>query len=286
MGEKTRIVIAGMGKLGTYLADKIRFDERVSNELELVGVWNRTPGKIGEEIPHALRLKSLDDVASVEPDLFVEVAAPSVTVDHGERILGMCNYLIGTPTALVDDGLRDRMFTQAEEGEHALIIPYGALLGVQVIESIVGPFGCGINNGSITMRKDYSSIRIGDYAASIGFELPPKPDEGEDVVIYEGPLRKLAQLFPNNVNTMVTFSLVSKLGLDMIVKLVGATGLGAHQISWETTGPMSGGDQFGFGTRRHNPAIPGAVTGNRTYESFLESTYKAAQVQGNGVLYK
>lgn len=87
--------------------------------------------------------------------------------------------------------------------------------------------------------------------------------------MYEGPVRALCPMAPNNVNTMACCALAAHtLGFDGVVgRLVADMRLDAHIVDIAVDG--EGG--FSVRTTRHNPAAVGAVTGNATYTSFLSS---------------
>nr|XP_025045290.1 putative L-aspartate dehydrogenase [Pelodiscus sinensis] len=96
-------------------------------------------------------------------------------------------------------------------------------------------------------------------------------------VLYEGPVRALCPLAPNNVNTMAAACVAApSLGFDGVRGcLVADPGLPDwHVVEVEVTGRPSGerGDQaFTVTSTRRNPAAPGAVTGAATFPSFWGS---------------
>ncbi len=97
-------------------------------------------------------------------------------------------------------------------------------------------------------------------------------------MVFEGSVRELCPLAPNNVNTMACAALAAhNLGFDKVkARLVADTRLAAHVIEIDIVGPKSAvsdseEDTFRVHTVRYNPAKPGAVTGNATYASFLSS---------------
>ena len=104
--------------------------------------------------------------------------------------------------------------------------------------------------------------------------------EGE-TVLYEGPVRDLCPLAPNNVNTMACAALAGHtLGLrGTQARLVCDPALSAHVIDIEVTGPDNAAGSFKVSTTRFNPCAPGAVTGSATYVSFVSSMLDAAEVK-------
>ncbi|KAM4013191.1 aspartate dehydrogenase domain-containing protein isoform 3-T3 [Anomaloglossus baeobatrachus] len=95
-------------------------------------------------------------------------------------------------------------------------------------------------------------------------------------VLYEGPIRQLCPMAPNNVNTMAAASLAAHtLGFDKVIGvLVADPSLPDwHLVDIEVTGRKNEttGEVFTVKTSRRNPASAGAVTGAATFESFWSS---------------
>jgi aspartate dehydrogenase len=67
------------------------------------------------------------------------------------------------------------------------------------------------------MRKHPTSFKLTGYIAELNAQV-----KDEAVVLYDGPVRPLCSLAPNNVNTMAAASVAAKnLGLDQVIgKLV------------------------------------------------------------------
>jgi hypothetical protein len=105
-----------------------------------------------------------------------------------------------------------------------------------------------------------------------------------ETILYDGPVRGLAILAPNNVNTMAAAAIAARnLGFDGVrAVLISDPSLTAHIVEIEVEGkPFPDGQKFSCKTVRYNPAAPGAVTGNATYASFFASLkIAAASCQG------
>ena len=131
----------------------------------------------------------------------------------------------------------------------------------------------------VTMRKHPSSFKLTDETlAALNRQAETRPDA--ETVLYEGPVRALCPMAPNNVNTMACCALAAHtLGFDGVqARLVADPRLDAHIVEIDVQG--AGG--FSVNTTRHNPAAPGAVTGNATYNSFLSSML-ACHGRGRGL---
>jgi len=267
-----RIGIVGYGKLGQHLVRTINQTEGV----ELAFVWNRDPLGAGSEIPKEKVLAQLEDFAPFEPDLVVEVAHPVITWEHGTRFLSHCDYLAGSPTAFARDGVEEEMRRLADnDGGRGLYIPRGALPGLNEVLRMVDKGKLGA--AEICMQKHPSSLKYGR-------ELhPPLSETIEERTIYDGPLRELCALAPNNVNTMAVLALASQLGFDAVrARLVADPSLEHHITSVRLLGHDDGGPQYSLDLIRKAPAGAGAVTSTATLTTFVTSMM-GAHSRGAGV---
>ncbi|CAC5394334.1 nadX [Mytilus coruscus] len=123
----------------------------------------------------------------------------------------------------------------------------------------------------VTMTKHPSSFKLeGDLKKKIE-EVSEEP-----LVLYDGPVRNLCPLAPNNVNTMAAAALAAhNLGFDKVQGSIIADPKleNWHIVEVETWGPGSIENKTAFHVKtvRKNPANVGAVTGSATYASFFSS---------------
>ncbi|KAK6048022.1 hypothetical protein COOONC_14473 [Cooperia oncophora] len=121
---------------------------------------------------------------------------------------------------------------------------------------------------TITMTKHPSSFKLESPLKELNETA--KLNKEKATVLYEGPVRGLCPLAPNNVNTMAGGAIAAhNLGFDGVTaRLVSDPKMTDwHVVEVEAIGP----DGFSVTTTRKNPAKPGAVTGQLTYYSFLAS---------------
>ena len=250
-----RIGIVGLGFIGASL---FRFiEERKADGLRVAFVFNRSRDKL-DGIPGDLILERLDDAASRDADMIVECAHPDISIDHGAHFLRRSDYMPLSVTALADDGVRERLLSVARENGHHLLLPRGALVGMDSLFSWRHMW----RDVSITFRKHPRNLdlsRTGKKAADIDTEL----------VLYDGPVRGIAQQYPRNVNTMVTCALAT-VGLDRCrARLVADPALDhavAEVEAW-------GNDGSYLSTVKRQPAI--GVSGTEMFQSTLRSVLKA-----------
>ncbi len=104
-------------------------------------------------------------------------------------------------TALADDPLRERLVAQASRSGTRLLIPHGALIGIDNLVEWRHMW----EKVEVTFMKNPSNI---DFSES-GYDKTIVAD----TVVYEGPARGIARLYPRNVNTMICSALATT-GLD------------------------------------------------------------------------
>lgn len=249
-----RIGIVGFGFIGASLFREIVTEPR---GLEVAFVHNRSRAKAAE-VPQVLLLDELSDFASRKPDLIVECAHPDITVSHGEAFLRYSDYMPLSVTALADDNLRKRLITVARESGHRLLLPRGALVGMDSLFSWRHMW----REVTITFRKHPRNLdlaRTGRNPASITTET----------VLYDGPVRGIAADYPRNVNTMVTCALATT-GLDQCRARLIANPMLDHAVAEVEA---FGTDGSYLQTVKRQPAI--GVSGTEMFQSTLRSVMKA-----------
>jgi len=272
MAGRRRIGVIGYGNLGQYLAKEIIEHP----DTELAFVWNRTVDKIKDHLPEFV-LEDLDDLHSRTPDLIIEVAHPMIIEKYGEMFLEAADLMVGSPTALAKQELEVRLRNKADSGTHGLYIPAGAFWGGEDIQKMSSRGT--LKALRVTMKKHPSAFKLEGYLAEKNMAV-----QNEAVVLYDGPVRGLCPLAPNNVNTMAAAALAApNLGFDGVRGcLVSDPSLDCHIVEIDVDGPGLPPSQFSVKTVRRNPASSGVVTGSATYGSFWSSVL-GARGRGSGV---
>jgi predicted dinucleotide-utilizing enzyme len=249
-----RIGIVGFGFIGASLFREIASGE---DGLRIAFVHNRSPGKL-DGVPADLVLDDLSDFAARKPDLIVECAHPDITVRHGVDFLKTTDYMPLSVTALADDVLRDRLMATARANGHRLLLPRGALVGMDSLFSWRHMW----REVTITFRKHPRNLdlaRTGRNADSIT----------DKMILYDGPVRGIAADYPRNVNTMVTCALAT-IGLDKCrARLIADPELDHAVAEVEA----HGNDGSYLSTVKRQPAI--GVSGTEMFQSTLRSVRKA-----------
>ena len=190
-----KIGIIGFGFIGAELYRYLLSEEAKRLGLAPAFVFARRSETLAGVDP-AHRMESLDGDLLGEPSLIVEAAHPDITRAHGTRFLGQASYMPLSVSALADDDLLAALTEAATTNDTRLLLPTGALVGGHSLAATRERW----QEVSITFRKHPSNI---DFSA---LDIDPATIDRETVV-FEGPVRQIAKLFPRNVNTMMTCAL-------------------------------------------------------------------------------
>ena len=277
--SKTRVGLIGYGNLGQYLAKAIYEDESIKKLFDLVFVYNRTVSKLSELPSDVYKLDDLNRFSETpDVDLIVEVSHPDIIQKYGPQFLSRANLFVGSPTALADEKCYNDLIQAATDANKTIYIPSGALWGANDIAKM-----------SERNTLGALSVSMSKHPLSLKLELPLSQivDNYNEsatgpIVVYEGCVRDLCPLAPNNVNTMACAAIAgSSLGFGKVqAKLIADKSLEAHVIDIDVQGINNNG--FRVTTERYNPAKVGAVTGNATYVSFLSSMKACPSTFNNG----
>jgi aspartate dehydrogenase len=194
---RRRIGLVGFGFIGENIYRRIV----KAPDLDVAFVYTRDPRRL-KDVPWSDVLEDLDDFATREADLIVEMAHPEITRRHGEAFLRKADYMMLSVTALSDAALEARLTHAATEAGTTLYLPHGALVGCDSLFEWREQW----DEVTITFRKHPQNI---DFSES---GIDPAGIT-KATTLYDGPVRGIARLFPRNVNTMATCALAT-VGLD------------------------------------------------------------------------
>ena len=258
---RRRVGLIGFGSIGSRVYRRI-VDER-SLGLDVAFVHNRSAAALAA-IPAPVRLGDIAELPRFAPDLGVEMAHPAYTRRWGEQILGVADYLPLSVTALADDALRERLVARARDAGTTLAIPHGALMGLDSLREWRHAW----QEVTISFFKNPANI---DFSES-GID-PATLRADADTVVYDGPARAIAALFPRNVNTMITCALAT-VGLDRCqARLVASPALKVAVAEVVARGR----DGSLLTMRKEQPAI--GVSGSEMFESQFASIVRTARLQ-------
>jgi len=251
----TRVGLIGLGYIGAQVYERIRSQPELG--LEIAYVHNRSAARL-KGVPAELVLEDLAQSASRKPAVVVEMAHPDYTRRHAEQILSHASYLPLSVTALADDPLRERLVAQATRSGTRLLIPHGALIGIDNLVEWRHLW----EKVEITFIKNPANI---DFSES-GYEKTIVAE----TVVYAGPARGIARLYPRNVNTMICCALATT-GLDRCqAKLIASPGLKVAITEIKAVAR----DGLMLTMRKETPVV--GVSGTEVFESTMRSILRSA----------
>ena len=148
-------------------------------------------------------VKAVDDVAELiaaGPDLVIECAGHAAVRDAGVPLLRAgIDVVVVSIGALSDDGLHEALRTAATQGKARMILPAGAVGGVDLLAALSG-------TGQVKVRytgtKPPAAWRgtPADHLVDLDALVVPTP-------IFAGSAREAAQAYPKNANVAATLAL-------------------------------------------------------------------------------
>lgn len=204
-----------------------------------------------------------------------------ITAEWGERFLQHADFYCGSPTAFADADTDRRLRAAAASNSsgHGLYVPAGALWGGADLSKMADRGS--LRSLTVTMKKHPLSLKLDGALGQKVAQLLAENVQGESAV-FDGSVRELSPLAPNNVNTMAVAAIATghgphPLGFDGVRGvLISDPSLQAHVITIDAQGaPGADGQTFRVCTERYNPAPPGATTGSATFGAFLSSLHLA-----------
>jgi aspartate dehydrogenase len=175
-------------------------------------------------------------------DAVAECAGHDAVCAHGQRVLdGGADLLVTSVGAFTDDALFDRLLAAAKANGRRLILPSA---GIGALDILSGTAVGGLDSVTVTVRKDPSAWKgtIAETLCDLDALTAPK-------IVFDGPVREGARLYPQNVNISAAAA-IAGLGLDLTrVVIVADPGLTTHVVELEATGA------FGSFTFREDVAV-------------------------------
>ena len=203
MAPPLRIGVIGFGAIGKHVADALA--EEAIPQAVCVGILVRAERPDSD--PDAPRLmRDPDAFFAAAPDVVVEVAGHEAVQAHGERCLSAgADLMVTSVGALVDEALHARLLRAARRNGTRLLIPSA---GVGALDILTAAAQGELVSVRMTVIKDAQS-----WKGTVAEQSHALDGLREPTVLYEGPVREGARLYPQNVNIAAAVALAG-MGLD------------------------------------------------------------------------
>uniref|UniRef100_A0A9E7ZSD6 L-aspartate dehydrogenase n=1 Tax=Bosea sp. NBC_00436 TaxID=2969620 RepID=A0A9E7ZSD6_9HYPH len=219
-----RLALIGWGAINRRVADLLA--ERRNGDIVIAAVAVRNSAAASDVPAGAKLITTPDELAGLDLDLVVEAAGREAVGIWGEAALNHApTFAVASTSAFCDDALLARLIAAAESSGSQLLIPPGALAGID-----------GIAAASLLPLDEVIHRIVKPPAAWRGTSaesLIALDGLTEATPFFSGTAREAASRFPQNANVAV-ISALAGIGLDRTrVELVAdpaASGNG-HQLS-------------------------------------------------------
>ena len=211
----TNIGLLGCGAIGSEVAEAV-CNGKVGNAT-LVGIYDQFPETalvLAEEITGSVPYFTDFDrfLASPGLEMVVECASPEAIKAHAEQVIySDKDLLMISSGALTDMNLFQRLADLTEARGRRLIIPSGALGGIDALRAVRGH----LDEVTLTTIKTPRSL-----AGALGFRNWESRKITKPQVIFDGSALEAIKLFPANVNVGATLSLAGLGPLKTRVKVI------------------------------------------------------------------
>jgi len=182
----------------------------------------------GDDVPPQVTAEA-DEFFAHRFDAVVECAGHGGLREHGEAALhGGADLLVTSVGALTDDALLDDLRRAATAHGRKLILPSAGIGGLDTLAAAaVG----GLDRVVIEVRKAPVA-----WQGTPGEDLVDLDSLSEAAVLYDGPVREGARLYPANVNISAAVAFAG-LGLDRTqVRIIADPAITTHVVTVEAEG--------------------------------------------------
>jgi aspartate dehydrogenase len=198
--QDRRVALIGFGAIGRELAALLQ--SALAEPVRIATLTRRRPAELGA----VEWLAAAADLIAWRPELVVEAAGHGAVNAHVPPILGAgIPVVLASVGALADESLHARVREAARRGHTDLILPGGAVGGVDYIKSVA-------HLPDLQVR--YCSRKpIAAWTKELAERgIDPAAASGE-ITLFEGSARDAALSFPQNLNVAMTLALAGA-GMD------------------------------------------------------------------------
>ncbi|CAN7491853.1 aspartate dehydrogenase [Bosea sp. LjRoot90] len=220
-----RVALIGWGAINRRVAELLSSAQE-ARDIAIVAIGVRSIAR-ADDIPAGAELVTdPEQLAGLDLDLVVEAAGRVAVAVWGEAALRFAPaFAIASASALTDAALLDRLLATAETCGSQILLPPGALAGV---DAIAAASALPLDEVVHSIVKPPAAWRGTPAEETVALDALSAP-----VTFFTGSAREAAVRFPQNANVAV-ISALAGIGLDRTrVELVADPGIAAncHRLS-------------------------------------------------------
>lgn len=200
--SQTTIGLIGFGAISREVAAQLAANGAGSPVI--VALVRRAPN----EAPGVRFVQRTAELIAARPSLVIEAAGHAAVSEHVVTVLKAgIPVVLASVGSLADDDLRKRVETAAANGNTELILPGGAVGGVDYLRAVAR---------SASLKVRYCSRKpIAAWAKELAERGHALDKIDGEIMLFEGNAREAAQSFPQNLNVAMTLALAGP-GVDEI----------------------------------------------------------------------
>jgi aspartate dehydrogenase len=203
-----RLGIIGFGNISTTLLTLLK--DVLENPLEHLTIvcrpkYNSQVNQIMREDFNDVALENsitsnIETLINNKPNLVVECAGHDAVTEHIAQVLSAgFDTVVASVGALADAALVDSLYDAADKGKARLIIPAGAIGGVDLLASLK-------KHGKLDVS--YRGIKPpAAWSGTLAAKLINLDHLSKETVIFSGSAREAASNYPKNANVAATIAL-------------------------------------------------------------------------------
>ncbi|MBN2517228.1 MAG: aspartate dehydrogenase [Candidatus Altiarchaeota archaeon] len=194
--KKLRVGLIGAGNIARVIASN------VSDDITIVCVYDQLTEK-AEAFAKRYKCRFLKVDEFPKLDLVVEAASQDAVAEYGERTLEKgSNFMVMSVGAFSDESLFQRLKNKAEEKGLRILIPSGALVG---LDGLKAAKRAGLDEVELITTKNPKSFEDSDYLREGGIRVS---EIRAKTLLFEGEAKEAIRHFPKNINVAATLSLI------------------------------------------------------------------------------
>ena len=197
-----KISIIGFGAITHMLLNRLNeHDPEKRVVIDYIMVRKNRLSTAKRELADKIKVSSsINLLIQNKPDLIVECAGQNAVKEYGPKILRSgINFMIISTGALVDKKFYDDLIFTAKEKNSKIIIPSGAIAGIDGLGSLKKG---GLKNVRYISTKPPIAWRGTPAEKNFDLDNIKKPTS-----LFKGTASKAAELFPKNANLAATVAL-------------------------------------------------------------------------------